>query len=164
MQMALSSHIRIIAKLFGGFKSSFNQALTRLANYEYRVTSVAKRIQSLRGIVQLLLLLLLLVYCIILIQATRYALLQSQIVTKTDAGCQVCEDVEEQYQGISTLTREQLELEVQNLCGERDSLIGQLGDSTVTFQQQIKSMTDRCKAFKIKSDCQSLCCCCCCCC
>ena len=37
------------ATLFSEFRSTFNQALTRLVNYERRVVFAVKRMQSLRG-------------------------------------------------------------------------------------------------------------------
>lgn len=47
--------------------------------------------------------------------------------------------------GVCTLTRMQLELEVQTLSQERDGLIGQLRESTGAFQQQLKSLKDKCE-------------------
>lgn len=41
--------VRCIAQLFTGFKATFNQALTQMANCEHRVTFTAKRIRTLKG-------------------------------------------------------------------------------------------------------------------
>ena len=41
--------IATILDLFRGFKTTFNQALTRLVNYEHRITLATKRMQSLKG-------------------------------------------------------------------------------------------------------------------
>lgn len=38
-----------MAALFSGFRSTFNQALTRLVNYEHRIMFAIKRMQSLKG-------------------------------------------------------------------------------------------------------------------
>lgn len=45
----MGKNIRSIAQLYTEFKTSFNQALTRLATCEHRVTFTAKRIGSLKG-------------------------------------------------------------------------------------------------------------------
>jgi hypothetical protein len=47
--------------------------------------------------------------------------------------------------GASALSRERLLVEVETLCRERDGLIGQLRDSTKEFQEQMKSIEERCK-------------------
>ena len=38
-----------MAALFSGFRTAFNQALTRLVNYQHRITFAIKRMQSLKG-------------------------------------------------------------------------------------------------------------------
>lgn len=69
---------------------------------------------------------------------------------KVDAECQVCGGPDEQEYGISSLTRGQLEMELQTLSRERENLIGQLGDSTDAFQKQLKSLKDKSKKFRNK--------------
>ena len=46
---------------------------------------------------------------------------------------------------LSSLTKQQLELEVQTPSQERDHLIGQLEESTEAFQLQLKSLEDKCE-------------------
>ena len=73
----------------------------------------------------------------------RSALLQSRRAEGTDAECQVEEDESERT--LSSLTKQQLELEVQTLSQERDHLIQQLEESTEAFQLQLKSLEDKCE-------------------
>lgn len=83
----------------------------------------------------------------------RKALQASKLAGKSDAQCQACggpegtpgEEGEEEGLGVSTLSRERLLVEVETLCRERDGLISQLRESTEEFQEQLKSVKDKCK-------------------
>ena len=80
----------------------------------------------------------------------QQALLSGQDTEGADeAYQQVCGDSRGEEDSTSCLTREQLEHELQTLHQERDDLIGRLGDSTEAFQQQMKSMKEKCKRILI---------------
>ena len=46
---ANGGNVRCMAQLFTGFKATFNQALTQMANYEHRIAFATKRVRSLKG-------------------------------------------------------------------------------------------------------------------
>lgn len=62
-----------------------------------------------------------------------------------DAECQVTCDESGGGLGVSTISREQLQLEVETLCQERDNMIEQLRESTGAFQEQLKFVKDKCE-------------------
>ena len=66
-----------------------------------------------------------------------------------DAECQVTCEESGGGLGVPTLSREQLQLEVETLCQERDNLIEQLRGSTEEFQEQLKSVKDKCEEIFI---------------
>lgn len=82
----------------------------------------------------------------------RQALLDSRSDGKSDAQCQACggpdtsDNEEGDGEGLKTPTfsRELLQVEVETLSRERDSLISQLRDGTEAFQDQMKSVKDKC--------------------
>lgn len=86
-------------------------------------------------------------YCIAFSMAAtlscQYALEQGRLAGRSDAECQACGGPTEPQHGLSVLTRDQLELELQTLSQERNSLINQLRESTGSFQQQFKSLQDK---------------------
>ena len=79
----------------------------------------------------------------------QQALLRGKLAGRvTDAECQAgggLEEEEEEEAGLSALTKNQLQLEVQSLSRERDSLTTQLQESTMEFQQQLKLLQEKCE-------------------
>lgn len=69
--------------------------------------------------------------------------MSSKRAKQTDVECQV-EPTDSEH-ALSSLTKQQLELEVQTLSQERDHLIGQLEESTEAFQLQLRSLEDKCE-------------------
>lgn len=148
---SVGASLRSIAQLCAGFRASFNQALTQIAHYERRVAFAAKRIRSLKGMGKLMHgVCPPIILSIAATLACKQALLASRSAGKSDAECQACGGLEsssDEEEGFRTPTvsRELLQVEVETLSRERDSLIGQLRDGTEAFQEQLKSVKDKCQ-------------------
>ncbi len=154
--------VAAMAALFSGFKSTFNQALTRLVNYEHRIMFAIKRMQSLKGMpfsstssksfrsegfcsneIKEPVLALSCFTCAATFGYRSALMLSRRSAGRADVECQVEQGDSEH--ALSSLTKQQLELDVQTLSQERDHLIGQLEESTEAFQLQLKSLEDKCE-------------------
>ena len=62
----------------------------------------------------------------------------------SNAGCQTSDGLADEWEGgVSYLTREHLEHELQTSCLERNRLTAQLKECTKTFHDQLKVLTEK---------------------